>query len=69
MVTVSELLGPRAPGSVYGGRENGPPAGLLHDVDPAGIPRLPATPSPAPMPNFPITDIPGANSGGPTNGV
>ena len=28
-----------------------------------------ATPSPTPMPNFPITDIPGANSGGPTNGV
>ena len=69
MVTVSELLGPRAPGSVYGGRENGPPVGPLHDVDPAGIPTLPATPSPAPMPNFPITDIPGANSGGPTNGV
>ncbi|HTM85023.1 MAG TPA: polysaccharide deacetylase family protein, partial [Mycobacterium sp.] len=26
VVTVSELLGPRAPGSVYGGRDNGPPA-------------------------------------------
>ena len=32
------------------------------------IPPLPNTPSPAPMPNFPITDIPGANSGGPNNG-
>jgi peptidoglycan/xylan/chitin deacetylase (PgdA/CDA1 family) len=26
LVTVSELLGPRAPGSLYGGRDNGPPA-------------------------------------------
>ena len=69
LVTVSELLGPRAPGSVYGGRENGPPVNLLHDINPADIPALPATPSPTPMPNFPITDIPGANSGGPTNGV
>ena len=72
LVTVSELLGPRAPGSVYGSRENGPPvpAGeALHDIPAADIPTLPATPSPAPMPNFPITDIPGANSGGPNNGV
>ena len=69
LVTVSELLGPRAPGSVYGGRENGPPANLLHDIPAADIPVLPATPSPAPMPNFPITDIPGANSGGPNNGA
>ena len=69
MVTVSELLGPRAPGSVYGGRENGPPANALHDIPAADIPALPATPSPPPMPNFPITDIPGANSGGPTNGA
>ena len=72
VVTVSELLGPRAPGSVYGGRENGPPvpaAEALHDIPAADIPTLPATPSPTPMPNFPITDIPGANSGGPTNGV
>ncbi|MBU3750880.1 MAG: polysaccharide deacetylase family protein, partial [Mycobacterium sp.] len=30
---------------------------------------LPPTPSPAPMPNFPITDILGANSGGPNNGA
>jgi peptidoglycan/xylan/chitin deacetylase (PgdA/CDA1 family) len=29
-VTVGQLLGPRAPGSVYGGRDNGPPAGDLH---------------------------------------
>jgi peptidoglycan/xylan/chitin deacetylase (PgdA/CDA1 family) len=72
LVTVSQLLGSRAPGSVYGGRENGPPvpAGeALHDIAAEDIPPLPATPSPTPMPNFPITDIPGANSGGPTNGV
>lgn len=69
LVTVSELLGPRAPGSVYGSRENGPPVADLHDIPAADIPTLPATPSPAPMPNFPITDIPGANSGGPNNGV
>lgn len=69
LVTVSELLGPRAPGSVYGSRENGPPADLLRDIPDADIPTLPATPSPAPMPNFPITDIPGANSGGPNNGL
>lgn len=29
LVTVSTLLGPRAPGSVYGGRDNGPPVGDL----------------------------------------
>ena len=69
LVTVSQLLGQRVPGSVYGGRDNGPSANLLHDIPPAEIPSLPATPSPTPMPNFPITDIPGANSGGPTNGV
>lgn len=69
LVTVSQLLGDRAPGSLYGGRENGPPVNLLHDIPAADIPTLPATSSPTPMPNFPITDIPGANSGGPTNGV
>ena len=69
LVTVSELLGQRVPGSVYGGRDNGPSTNLLHDIPPAEIPSLPATPSPTPMPNFPITDIPNANSGGPTNGV
>jgi len=69
LVTVSQLLGERAPGSVYGSRENGPPVNLLHDVPAADIPTLAATPSPTPMPNFPITDIPGANSGGPTNGA
>ncbi|SPM35374.1 Peptidoglycan/xylan/chitin deacetylase, PgdA/CDA1 family [Mycobacterium rhizamassiliense] len=69
MVTVSELLGPRAPGSSYGGRENGPPANVLHDIPPGEIPTLPNTPSPKPMPNFPITDIPGQNSGGPNNGA
>lgn len=69
LVTVGQLLGDRAPGSVYGGRENGPPANVLQDIPGDQIPALPATPSPAPMPNFPITDIPGANSGGPNNGI
>jgi len=69
LVTVSQLLGPRAPGSSYGGRENGPPANDLRDIPPGEIPTLPNTPSPKPMPNFPITDIPGANSGGPNNGT
>ena len=69
LVTVSDLLGQRAPGSVYGSRDNGPPANLLQDIPAQEIPALPATPSPAPMPNLPITDIPGANSGGPTNGA
>ncbi len=69
LVTVSDLLGPRPPGSVYGGRENGTPVNLLQDIPADEIPTLPVTPSPAPMPNFPITDIPGANSGGPTNGA
>lgn len=69
LVTVSHLLGPRAPGSLYGSRENGPPANDLHDVPADLIPALPATPSPPPMPNFPITDIPDANSGGPNNGA
>jgi peptidoglycan/xylan/chitin deacetylase (PgdA/CDA1 family) len=69
LVTVSELLGPRAPGSTYGSRENGPPANDLHDIPAGEIPTLPNTPSPKPMPNFPITDIPGQNSGGPNNGA
>jgi peptidoglycan/xylan/chitin deacetylase (PgdA/CDA1 family) len=69
MVTVSQLLGPRAPGSSYGQRDNGPPANDLHDIPAAEIPTLPATPSPPPMPNFPITDIPDQNSGGPNNGA
>lgn len=69
LVTVSKLLGPRAPGSLYGSRENGPPANDLHDVPADQIPALPATPSPPPMPNLPITDIPDANSGGPNNGA
>ena len=68
LVTVSQLLGQRAPGSVYGSRENGPPANDLHDIPAAEIPSLPNTPSPAPMPNFPITDVPGQNSGGSNNG-
>jgi len=69
LVTVSELLGPRAPGSSYGSRENGPPVNELHDIPASEIPKLPNTPSPKPMPNFPITDIPGQNSGGPNNGA
>lgn len=69
VVSVSQLLGPRAPGSSYGGRENGPPANDLHDIAAGQIPALPNTPSPKPMPNFPVTDIPGANSGGPNNGA
>jgi peptidoglycan/xylan/chitin deacetylase (PgdA/CDA1 family) len=68
VVTVSQLLGQRAPGSVYGSRENGPPANDLHDIPPAEIPSLPNTPSPQPMPNFPITDVAGQNSGGSNNG-
>lgn len=69
LVTVSELLGPRAPGSSYGSRDNGPPVNELHDIPPGDIPALPNTPSPKPMPNLPITDIPGQNSGGPNNGA
>ena len=69
LVTVTQMLGPRAPGSTYGSRDNGPPVNDLMDIPAAEIPTLPATPSPAPMPNFPITDIPGQNSGGPNNGA
>lgn len=68
MVTVTQMIGPREPGSTYGSRVNGPPVNGLKDLPPAEIPTLPATPSPAPMINFPIKDIPGANSGGPNNG-
>lgn len=72
LVTVSHMLGELEPGTSYGSRDNGPPvppAEALKDIAPEEIPSLPATPSPAPMPNFPITDIPGANSGGPNNGA
>jgi peptidoglycan/xylan/chitin deacetylase (PgdA/CDA1 family) len=69
LVTVGHLIGPRAPGTSYGSRENGPPVNELHDIPADQIPTLPSTPSPLPMPNFPITDIPGANSGGPNNGA
>jgi peptidoglycan/xylan/chitin deacetylase (PgdA/CDA1 family) len=69
MVTVTQLLGPREPGSSYGSRENGPPANDIRDVAAEEIPPLPDTPSPAPMPNLPITDIPNQNSGGPNNGA
>lgn len=69
LVTVSELLGSRPPGSSYGSRENGTPANVLREIPAGEIPTLPNTPSPKPMPNFPITDIPGQNSGGPNNGA
>ena len=62
LVTVSQLLGPREPGSTYGSRDNGPPVNDITDIPPAEIPALPNTPSPKPMPNFPITDIPDQNS-------
>lgn len=65
MVTVSHLLGERAPGSSYGSRENSPPANDIHDIPADKIPALPATPSPKPAPNLPITDIGGQNPGGP----
>jgi hypothetical protein len=69
LVTVSQLLGPREPGSTYGSRDNGPAVNDITDIPAAEIPTLPNTPSPKPMPNFPITDIPGANSGGVNNGA
>jgi peptidoglycan/xylan/chitin deacetylase (PgdA/CDA1 family) len=68
LVTVSQLLGPRAPGSSYGSRDNGLPANDIRDIPAGEVPALPDTPSPAPMPNFPITDIPDQNPGGPNNG-
>jgi peptidoglycan/xylan/chitin deacetylase (PgdA/CDA1 family) len=69
LVTVSQLLGQREPGSSYGSRDNGPPVNGLRDIAVNDIPSLPNTPSPPPMPNIPITDIPGANSGGANNGA
>lgn len=69
LVTVSHMLGEREPGTSYGSRENGPRVNELKDIPPEDIPSRRATPSPPPMPNFPITDIPGANSGGPNNGA
>jgi peptidoglycan/xylan/chitin deacetylase (PgdA/CDA1 family) len=69
LVTVSQLLGPREPGTSYGSRDNGPPVNDISDIPPAEIPTLPNTPSPKPMPNFPISDIPNQNSGGPNNGA
>lgn len=65
MVTVSHLLGHRAPGTSYGGRENGPPVNEIVDVAPDKIPTLAPTPSPRPAPNLPITDIPNQSPGGP----
>ena len=65
LVTVTHLLGARQPGSSYGSRVNGPPANDIIDIPAARIPTLPATPSPKPAPNLPITDIPNQNPGGP----
>ena len=65
LVTISDLLGSRAPGRSYGGRDNGPPANDITDIPAAQTPALPATPSPKPAPNLPITDIPNQNPGGP----
>ena len=65
LVTVSHLLGTRQPGSSYGSRVNGAPANDIIDVPAARIPTLPATPSPKPAPNLPITDILNQNPGGP----
>ncbi|WP_319457103.1 MULTISPECIES: polysaccharide deacetylase family protein [unclassified Mycobacterium] len=65
LVTVSHLVGTRAPGSSYGGRENGPPANDIRDIPPERVPALPATPSPKPAPNLPITDLPNQDPGGP----
>jgi peptidoglycan/xylan/chitin deacetylase (PgdA/CDA1 family) len=69
LVTVSQLLGPREAGTTYGSRDNGPAVNDITDIPPAEIPTLANTPSPKPMPNLPITDIPGANSGGVNNGA
>lgn len=65
MVTVDHLLGPRAAGSSYGSRVNGPPANDIVDLPTRRIPPLPGTPSPKPAPNLPITDIPNQSPGGP----
>jgi peptidoglycan/xylan/chitin deacetylase (PgdA/CDA1 family) len=65
MVTVGHLLGSRPPGSTYGSRVNGPPANDVADIPARQIPTLPATPSPKPAPNLPITDIPNQDPGGP----
>ena len=50
MVTVSHLLGDRAAGGSYGGRENGPPANAIAAIPADRIATLPDTPSPKPAP-------------------
>ncbi|NGX06832.1 polysaccharide deacetylase family protein [Mycobacteroides franklinii] len=67
-VTVTQMLGPREPGTSYGSRENGPPVNLLKDIPASEIPPLPNTPSPLPATNIPITDLPNQGAGGPTVG-
>jgi peptidoglycan/xylan/chitin deacetylase (PgdA/CDA1 family) len=62
---ISHLLGARERGSSYGGRENGPTVNAIRDIPAGEIPTLPATPSPKPAPNLPITDLPNQNPGGP----
>ena len=70
LVTVSHMLGRRGrrAAATAAGKTARPSNDLL-DIPAGEIPTLPNTPSPAPMPNFPITDIPGANSGGVNNGA
>ena len=69
LVTVSELLGAAGAGQHIRQPRERSAANELHDIPAGEIPTLPNTPSPKPMPNFPITDIPGQNSGGPNNGA
>ena len=69
LVTVSQLLGPREPGSTYGSRDNGPPANDLHDIPAAEIPTLPEHTVAHADAELPDHRHPGANSGGPNNGA
>lgn len=59
LVTVSELLGPRAPGSSYGSRENGPPVNELRDIPASEIRRCPTPhrPSRCPTSRSPILRV------------
>lgn len=64
-VTVSHVVGDRAPASNYGWPGNGPPANAIVEPRAERIPTLLDTASPKPAPYLPITDIPNQNSGGP----